>query len=147
MRTSPLGTGLASNISLEAVCSAVVFGIFVFVGIIFVLNPNPLIAAIAFGIVGGVAHEIAQSGGKVLIPTPVSGTSGGATGGGGTSGDIYLGTLAGAALGCVAGILSLHGVSLTTQTPDTMVNIVVTAASAGLALKGVADVDPGKTKA
>jgi hypothetical protein len=118
----------------KAVGTLVVFVISLVVGTYFVLNPNPLVAGIAFGIVGGIAHEIAQSGGKVIIPTTEPG------------GDLFLGSLAGAALGVVAGILSLHGVSLVNQTPDSMINIVVTSLSAGLGLKGIADVDPTQTK-
>jgi hypothetical protein len=109
-----------------------VFAIFIIVGSWFIYHPNPLLAAISFGIVGGIAHEIAQSGGRVVMPTATTG------------GSIQLGTIVGAALGVVAGILSLHGVTFESQTPDTMINVVVTALTAGVGLKGLADVDPTK---
>jgi hypothetical protein len=96
-----------------------------------ILYPNPLVAAISFGIVGGIAHEIAQSGGRVVTPTAEDGS-------------IQLGTLVGAALGVVAGILSLHGVPVTSTNPGDAMNVVVTALAAGVGLKGLADVDPTK---
>jgi hypothetical protein len=112
------------------------FIIFIVVGSIFTYYPNPLIAAISFGIVGGIAHEIAQSGGRVIVPTP-------------EPNGIQLGTLVGAALGVVAGILSLHGVIIVntpsqTLTPNDLINVVVTALSAGVALKALADIDPSR---
>jgi hypothetical protein len=44
----------------------------------------------------------------------------------------------------VAGILSLHGVPVTSTNPGDAMNVVVTALAAGVGLKGLADVDPTK---
>jgi len=128
----PEGKGEASGESStrNMVATLLVFVIALVAGTYFVLNPNALIAAISFGVVGGLAHEIAQSGGKVIVPTRME------------NGDLMLGSLTGAALGVVAAILALHGVSLASQTQDSVLSVVVTALTAGVGLKGIADVDP-----
>jgi hypothetical protein len=119
---------------LEKHGAAFTIGVFVIalvLGICFVLYPFPLAVALLFGVAGGIAHEIVQSGGTVLTPKKV-----------GTDGDVNLGTLTGAVLGVLSGFLVLHGVDLTNATASNMVTIAFEALTAGLALKAIADVDP-----
>jgi hypothetical protein len=113
----------------------VVFVLAISGGIYGILHPNPILVGLLLGIAGGIAHEIVQSGGKVLIPKRVAG------------GDLNLGTLSGAVLGIVSGFLVLHGVDLTKLAGNDMLNIAFEALTAGLALKGVADVDSRQSPA
>jgi hypothetical protein len=112
----------------------VLFGLAMGFGMYYVLNPNAIAVALALGTAGGIAHEIVQSGGKVLVPKTVDG------------GDVNLGSLAGVVLGLVAGFLVLKGVDPSTLTkPSDMLNIAFEALTAGLALKGVTDIDVKKS--
>ncbi len=95
----------------------------------FVFSPNPLIVAFAFGIVGGIAHEIVQSGGKVIVPKTVEK-------------DLNLGTLVGVVLGVMSGLIALRGQDLTVVTSSSMINIAYTAAIGGFGFKALGDVDP-----
>jgi hypothetical protein len=119
----------------SAVVTVVLFALTLYFGVYYILNPDPVRVSLLLGAAGGIAHEIAQSGGTVLIPRPDA------------QGDYYLGSLSGAVLGVVAGFLVLRGAVLTSPTTSDMVNLAILALAAGLALKGVADVDgPAKTK-
>lgn len=90
--------------------------------------------AAALGAVGGVVHEFAQSGGKVVkFEAHTDG--------------LYLGSAAGLILGAVAGALAVQGtVVLAAETAGLVVNPVAlayTAFLAGLALKGVTEAAAG----
>ena len=99
--------------------------------------------AISAGALGGLIHEISQSGGKFAVPQyqgsintqnssipnppPAANQDG--------TGAIYLGSLSGVLLGAVAGVLLLQGPT----PPQDAVTFGVQAFVAGLALKGVAE--------
>ncbi len=88
--------------------------------------PHAFILAITAGAIGGLAHEIVQSGGKYILPNSDD------------NGNFCLGGLIGIVTGGVAGLLMYQG--LMGSAP---VNIdmkpVVEALVAGIALKGIAD--------
>lgn len=140
-KPAPVTTGKPAPVSTgtkdwSTIFTGITLGLFAAVllaGIRFILYPNPIAVALLFGITGGIAHEIVQSGGTVLVPKPVDG------------GDVNLGTLTGAVLGVVSGFLVLHGVDLSVLTTSSMLTIAFEALTAGLALKGIADVDPKRT--
>jgi hypothetical protein len=97
---------------------------------------------VSVGALGGLVHEIAQSKGTAFIPGKASSTPGGAN-----TGEDYLGGLVGIILGGAAGLLTL-AVSSGTSTPSKVsVQLIVTAFSAGIALKGISDAaaSPPKT--
>jgi uncharacterized protein DUF4257 len=92
--------------------------------------------AVAVGGLGGLSHEFAQSGGKILFfQRKVDG--------------FYLGSLAGMILGAVAGLLAVRGLvatpSAVTSTGQTgPIPIIFEVFLAGLALKGVAEAAGGQ---
>lgn len=88
--------------------------------------------AVSGGALGGWAHELAQSGGKILYPKSMSD-------------GFYLGGLSGVVLGAVAGILVVRG-HLTGGTSDiNMVQLSYEVFMAGLALKGITEAASGKS--
>jgi hypothetical protein len=89
-------------------------------------NNDLLLLAISMGAVGGVIHELAQSGGKIVFMKV-------------QNDGLYLGTIAGMVLGAVAGVLAVRG---QLQQPVQAMNITQLSFDlflAGLALKGVAE--------
>lgn len=86
--------------------------------------------AVSVGALGGLAHEIAQSGGKVAFFHRYED-------------GIYLGSVAGMILGAVAGLLVVRGVVLGNSHPPTMTQIAYDVFTAGLALKGVTEAAGG----
>ena len=86
--------------------------------------------AVSVGALGGLAHEIAQSGGKVAFFHRYED-------------GIYLGSVAGMILGAVAGLLVVRGVVLGNPHPPTMTQIAYDVFTAGLALKGVTEAAGG----
>lgn len=102
---------------------------------------HPALLAISVGALGGLAHEVAQSRGKFILPR--LGSDG-----------YYLGALTGLVLGACAGALSVQGlltnVSVPPATPEAMraqlYTIAFTGFGAGLALKGIAEAVTTETR-
>lgn len=102
--------------------------------------------AVSVGALGGLVHEISQSGGTAFLPgtgQPKHDTgkahalapgAAGAGGGDGASGESYLGGLVGIILGGAAGLLVLS-----TSYSFVTTQLVVSAFGAGVALKGISD--------
>ena len=89
--------------------------------------------AISMGAIGGLVHEFAQSGGKILFFKKAED-------------GYYLGSISGMVLGAVAGILVVKGQLILLDNPETYVNVYQLATDvffAGLALKGVAEAAAG----
>ena len=87
--------------------------------------------AVAVGALGGLAHEIAQSGGKILFfERKLDG--------------IYLGSLAGAILGGVAGLLAIRGLIIDPASIPSNTELIYQAFIAGMALKGVTEAAGGQ---
>lgn len=107
---------------------AVIFFIVLAVVSIYVWH-HAFLIAISAGALGGLAHEIVQSGGKYILPTTDD------------TGNFCLGGLIGIIVGGTAGVTTYQGLLGTASTavvaPDA--RLVVAALLAGLAVKGVAD--------
>jgi len=88
--------------------------------------------AVSVGALGGLAHEIAQSGGKVAFFHRYED-------------GFYLGSVAGLILGAVAGLLVVRGLVLGNPLPPTITpaQIAYDVFTAGLALKGVTEAAGG----
>ena len=84
---------------------------------------NYLVVAICFGAIGGLVHEIAQSGGKFMFPAM-------------DNDNFMLGGLMGLLDGAIAGLLVVQGQSTAPANPQFF---YISVFLAGLALKGVND--------
>jgi hypothetical protein len=99
-------------------------------------SPWVIWLAVAVGGLGGLSHEFAQSGGKILFfQRRVDG--------------FYLGSVAGMILGAVAGLVAVRGLVVTPNavTPSGQtgpLSIIFEVFFAGLALKGVAEAAGGQ---
>jgi hypothetical protein len=90
------------------------------------------ILAGSMGGLGGLLHEFVQSGGKFVIVQK-------------KSDGIYLGTLAGALIGIIAGMLMTRGyLNVTDGKTINYLEVTYEAFTAGLALKGVVEAATGK---
>jgi hypothetical protein len=93
-----------------------------------------LLLAASVGALGGLTHEIAQSGGKIMFFER-------------EEDGMYLGSLAGAVLGAVAGILVVRGHLIESATGSTLsvswTQLSYEVYTAGLALKGVVEAAGG----
>jgi len=88
--------------------------------------------AAAMGALGGLVHEIAQSGGKILLFER-------------KADGFYLGSVAGSVLGAVAGLMTIRGLLIAGGTPDGgATQLVYEALFAGLAMKGVTEAAGGQ---
>lgn len=88
--------------------------------------------AAAMGGLGGLVHEIAQSGGKILFFER-------------KADGFYLGSIAGAVLGAVAGLMTIRGLLIDGGAPDGgATQLVYEALFAGLAMKGVTEAAGGQ---
>jgi hypothetical protein len=95
-------------------------------GLLSYLSTHALVTSISAGALGGLGHEIVQSGGKYVLPNTDQ------------TGDFCLGGLMGIISGGTAGLLTYQG--LLTKGPITVSTpLVVTALIAGLAVKALAD--------
>lgn len=87
--------------------------------------------AVSVGGLGGLAHEIAQSGGKIFFfERKLDG--------------IYIGTLAGAVLGAVAGLLAIRGLIVNPEGQLNVTQLIYEAFIAGMAMKGVTEAAGGQ---
>jgi hypothetical protein len=84
----------------------------------------------SIGGLGGLVHEFAQSGGKIVFFQKYED-------------GVYLGSLAGMFLGAVAGLLAIRGFVTGSLTDASMTQISYEGFVAGLALKGVAEAAGG----
>jgi len=95
-------------------------------------SPRAIWLAVAVGGLGGLAHELAQSRGTILVVER-------------RADGIYLGTIAGIILGGVAGLLAVKGFLITPPAPaPTVMQLIYEAFIAGLALKGVTEAAGGQ---
>ena len=95
-----------------------------------VQNAWVLTLALSVGALGGLVHEIAQSGGKILFFEK-------------KQDGLYLGSVAGMVLGAVAGILVVRGHLIGEVANVGMVQLSYEVFTAGLALKGVTEAAGG----
>jgi hypothetical protein len=87
--------------------------------------------AVSVGGLGGLVHEIAQSGGKILFfERKLDG--------------VYIGSLAGAVLGAVAGLLAIRGLIINPPAEPQSIQLIYEAFFAGLAMKGVVEAAGGQ---
>ncbi len=100
-----------------------------FLGVYFITSKNFLGIAVTIGGLGGLFHEIAQSGGKTLFIKSFRD-------------GVYLGSISGLLLGIISGILVLRGLlaGIESQNP---VSVTIEVFLAGLALKGVSEAAAG----
>jgi hypothetical protein len=116
----------AESITFNQIVSVVVFAILIIIGALTTLVwPHGFIVALCAGALGGLAHEMVQSGGKFILP-------------GTEDHNFCLGGLVGMVEGGVAGLLTYQGL-LGTAGVTVSSKLVVTAIVAGFALKGIAD--------
>jgi hypothetical protein len=95
-------------------------------------SPRAMWLAVVAGGLGGLAHEIAQSRGTILVAQR-------------RADGIYLGTIAGIMLGAVAGLLAVKTLLITPPTPlPTVMQLIYESFIAGLALKGVTEAAGGQ---
>jgi len=110
---------------------AVSFGIFaalVIIGVLFTKEwQHAFVVAVSAGALGGLAHEIVQSGGKFILP----GTD--------ESNNFCLGGLVGIIEGGVAGLLAYQGLLGTKAGVIVTMQLVVASIAGGFALKGISD--------
>ena len=97
-----------------------------------VTSPRAIWLAVAVGGLGGLAHEIAQSRGTILVAQR-------------RADGIYLGTIAGIMLGAVAGLLAVKALLITPPIPSpTAMQLIYESFIAGLALKGITEAAGGQ---
>ena len=109
------------------ILSIVAVAFFIAVGLVTAyLWPHAFFVAISAGALGGLAHEIVQSGGKYILPTTDA------------TGNFCLGGLIGIITGGIAGLLTYQGL-LGTVSVTVSAKLAVAALIAGLAVKGIAD--------
>ncbi|MDO9098696.1 MAG: DUF4257 domain-containing protein [Candidatus Methanoperedens sp.] len=106
------------------------FLVFIIAIFSFYIN-NILWIAISVGALGGILHEIIQSDGKIVLPTPK------------TDG-VYLGAVYGLIVGAAVGVLSIQ--SMPETTVDISRSLIIQIFSAGLAFKGISDAAAGRVK-
>jgi hypothetical protein len=123
----------------ELISVAVTIGLSLALGLIAVMcahnyvagSPTSLYLAASVGALGGLAHEIAQSGGKILFFEK-------------KDDGFYLGALSGMILGAVAGVLSAR-VLFTGKPPElSAAQLTYESLLAGVALKGVVEAAGGQ---
>ena len=89
---------------------------------------NPLVLAVSLGCVGGLMHELAQSGGKILFFER-------------KDDGLYLGGVAGMMLGGVTGLIAAHAVQAATAMEYQ--NLAYEAFMAGVGMKGLVEAAAG----
>jgi hypothetical protein len=130
---------MLSKQELWSVVLTAAFGIFAAIGAVMSMQAHAVLGlAVSVGALGGLAHEIVQSGGKILFFQH-------------REDGVYLGSIAGMALGTVAGVLvvrsQLPSVTGVDATPALMTELAYEIFVAGLALKGVSEAAGGNSLA
>ena len=92
-------------------------------------NYNAFAVAISLGCVGGLMHELAQSGGKVLFFEK-------------KDDGVYLGSVSGMMLGVISGMIAAHAIPVPQAGPEFQ-NLAYETFMAGLGLKGLAEAAAG----
>ena len=92
-------------------------------------NYNAFAVAISLGCVGGLMHELAQSGGKVLFFEK-------------KDDGVYLGSVSGMMLGGISGMIAAHAIPVPQAGPEFQ-NLAYETFMAGLGLKGLAEAAAG----
>ena len=99
--------------------------------VLFALDNQPIPLALSLGALGGLIHEMVQSGGKILFfERKLDG--------------YYVGALAGMVLGSVAGLLTVRGLIADPDLAKNMFEVGYQTFLAGLALKGIVDAATGE---
>lgn len=94
---------------------------------------NPFALAVSLGCVGGLMHELAQSGGKILFFTK-------------KDDGVYLGSVSGIMLGGITGVIAVHAMPLPdTGQPAFYQNLAYETFMAGLGLKGLVEAAAGNS--
>jgi hypothetical protein len=113
---------------INQILSIAIFVALVVIGVLFTKEwQHAFIVALSGGALGGLAHEIVQSGGKFILP----GTD--------ESNNFCLGGLVGIIEGAVAGLLAYQGLLGTKAGVVVTMQLVVASIAGGFALKGIAD--------
>jgi hypothetical protein len=129
--TSPIAEGL-SKLDIYSIVVTLTMGIGLGILASFSAHYSKYIwLAVSVGGLGGLVHEIAQSGGKILFfERKLDG--------------IYIGSLAGTILGAVAGLLAIRGLIINPPTPPDITQLIYEGFLAGLALKGITEAAGGQ---
>jgi hypothetical protein len=130
---------MLSKQELWSVGVTAAFGIIAGVGAVLSMQSHAVLGlAVSVGALGGLAHEIVQSGGKIMFFQR-------------REDGVYLGSIAGMALGTVAGVLvvrsQLPAVTGVDATSALMTELAYEIFLAGLALKGVSEAAGGNSLA
>jgi uncharacterized protein DUF4257 len=130
---------MLSKQELWSVVLTAAFGIIAAIGAVMSMQSHAVLGlAVSVGALGGLVHEIVQSGGKILFFQH-------------REDGVYLGSIAGMALGTVAGVLvvrsQLPAVTGVDATPALMTELAYEIFLAGLALKGVSEAAGGNSLA
>ena len=122
------------GITLTQVISFSIFGILVALGVVFTyLWPHAFVVGISAGALGGLSHEIVQSGGKFILPTTDE------------SNNFCLGGLIGIIEGGISGLLVYQGLLGVHAGVSVSMQLIVAAIAGGFAVKGIADAaNPGQ---
>jgi hypothetical protein len=129
--TAPAGDKL-SRTDIWSIIITVLFGVtLVILAYISASRGWVLGLAVTVGGVGGLVHEIAQSGGKILFFER-------------KADGFYLGSAAGAVLGAVAGLLAVRGLIIDPAASPGTVALIYDSLLAGMALKGVTEAAGGQ---
>ena len=105
----------------------------IFFSVISIRSEDYFVLAISMGAVGGLVHEFAQSGGKILFFKKADD-------------GVYLGSISGMILGAVAGILVIKGQLVVLENPAmdfSAYELATDVFFAGLGLKGVSEAATG----
>jgi hypothetical protein len=95
-------------------------------------NQNAFLLAVSLGCVGGLMHELAQSGGKILLVER-------------KEDGVYLGSLSGMMLGGISGVMAAHAIPVPEAGRELFFqNLAYEAFLAGLGLKGIVEAAAGK---
>ena len=117
---------------LWAVRATAVLALAFIVAAFFSYEKSPLVLAISLGCLGGLMHELAQSGGKILFFAR-------------RDDGLYLGGVAGMMLGGVTGLIAAHAVQA--QNPVEYQNLAYEAFMAGVGMKGLVEAATGSAVA
>lgn len=128
--TPPTPTGLTREESQSAAITGVISLLLFILAVWSYKHPGHLVLALSVGALGGLVHEFAQSGGKVLFFQR-------------QQDGLYLGSLTGVLLGAVAGFLAIKSLLIAGTATGKEMQIVYDVFLAGVGLKGVVEAAVG----
>ncbi len=117
-----------TRVELWSVGATAVLALIFIAAAAFSYEKNPLVLAVSLGCVGGLMHELAQSGGKILFFSR-------------KDDGLYLGGVAGMMLGGVTGLIAAHAMQV--DTPAQYQNLAYEAFMAGVGMKGLVEAAAG----